>query len=624
MEIEIQFTNEPIAGKIPPPPQSGDVGAWLEFRGVVRGEENGRTIRALEYEAYHEMAEREIRRLLQDLSARHPCRAAKVIHRVGVIPVGETAIYVGVASPHRGGAIALLAEFMDRLKQDVPIWKRRVIADGTDSVGRVTPCAPVEVRLPTSGGQGTARPTLKSLDEAISEIVSHCQPLPAVRTPLAEAFGRVLRETVRAPEDLPPVDRSTRDGYAILLNDASEIFEVVDTLHAADWKPRELKNGQAVRIATGAPLPCQNTRVVMQENVERIGDRIKILKRESTLNLRRRGEDVRAGQPLVQTGPRLNAGKLALLATVGCVQPLVSPRLRVLHFTTGDEIVPPDRTPKPGQIRDSNSILIRGLLQRFPADLEQGHLPEDFERAKSKLLECGDTSPLSSTRHVASLQSADMSAHSKFQISNADVVLISGGASVGEKDFTHSLLEWLGFDIVFSQVNVRPGRPLIFGINGGAPVLRSSTATEGGSVPASQTRRAEALRRRLVGSLAPPNKVRVGFGLPGNPLSHFVCYHLFVARALAGLTGGEPPEFMRGQLAKRLDDKPCPRETLWPARLEWNDTTPGLSLLPWASSGDITCLAAANALVRVPANCAGLDNGAKVAFLPVAAMLGGG
>ena len=106
---------------------SAKTGAWLEFRGVVRGEENGQPISALEYEAYPEMAEREIRRLLQEMATQHPCLAAKVIHRVGVIPVGETAIYVGVASPHRGEAIALLAEFMDRLKQDVPIWKRRAL-----------------------------------------------------------------------------------------------------------------------------------------------------------------------------------------------------------------------------------------------------------------------------------------------------------------------------------------------------------------------------------------------------------------------------------------------------------------------------------------------------------------
>ena len=165
-----------------------------------------------------------------------------------------------------------------------------------DLAGRVTPCAPVEARSAGIGGQRTARPALKSLDDALGEIGSRCQPLPAVRVPLAEAFGRVLRETVCAPEDLPDCDRSTRDGYAILQNDVSETFQVVDTLHAADWKPRELKTGEAVRVATGAPLPCENLRVVMQENVERNGDRIKILKRENALNLRQRGEDVQGGR----------------------------------------------------------------------------------------------------------------------------------------------------------------------------------------------------------------------------------------------------------------------------------------------------------------------------------------
>jgi molybdopterin molybdotransferase len=234
--------------------------------------------------------------------------------------------------------------------------------------------------------------------------------------------------------------------------------------------------------------------------------------------------------------------------------------LRILHFTTGDEIVTPDQTPKPGQIRDSNSILIRGLLQNFPCDVEQGHLPENFEAA---MLEIAARPP---------------------GIENADVLLVSGGASVGEKDFTRALLEQLGFEIVFSQINLRPGRPLIFGVNGS----------------------------------------RVAFGLPGNPLSHFVCFHFAVATALAGLTGSELPEFLRGQLAEKLDDKPCPRETLWPARWEWNDATPRLRPLAWASSGDITCLTAANALVRMPANCASLDDGAKVDFLPMAAMIGGG
>jgi molybdopterin molybdotransferase len=546
MEIEIQLTNSPIAGKIYPP-ASGASGVWLEFRGVVRGEENSQPIAALEYEAYPKMAEREIRHLLEDISGRHPCLAAKVIHRVGIVPVGEAAIYLGVAAKHRAEGIALLGEFMDGLKRDVPIWKRRAL--------------PVQSSVPHFTGQpepakaGTPN-IMRSLDEAVTEISSHCQPLPPVHVLLEESFGRVLRETVCAPEDLPPNDRSTRDGFAILADDASEHFQIVDTIHAADWKPRQLKSGETVRVATGAALPCDGVRVVMQENVERNGDQIRIKKREAGLNLRKRGEDVKAGQPLVQSGVRLNAGKLALLATAGSVQPSVSPRLRVVHFTTGDEIVSPDQTPKPGQIRDSNSILIRGLLQNFSCDLVQKHLPENFEAAWAQL---------------------DLN-----RIAAADLVLVSGGASVGDKDFTRPLLERLGFEIVFSQVNLRPGKPLIFGVNGS----------------------------------------RAAFGLPGNPLSHFVCFHFGVARALAQLAGEAVPNFLRGKLAARLDEKPCPRETLWPTRLEFLDGEIKLHPLAWASSGDVTCFAAANALIRVPVNSAELEAGAELEFLPTTSMLG--
>ncbi len=543
MEIEIQLTNLPIAGKILPP-ASGAAGAWLEFRGVVRGEENGQSIAALEYEAYPEMAEREIRRLLETLAATYPCLAARVIHRVGIIPVGETAVYVGVAGRHRAEAIALLAGFMDRLKQDVPIWKRRAIV-----------AAVCDRRTSTEPSKSGAHKPPLQLDEAMVEIVSRCQPLPPVRVSLAEVFGRVLRETVCAPEDLPANDRSTRDGYAILTDDMSDSFQIVDTIHAADWKPRQIKSGEAVRVATGAALPCAGVRVVMQENVERSGDRIRITKREAGLNLRKRGEDVKAGQPLVQTGVRLDAGKLALLATAGCAKPLVNPRLGVVHFTTGDELVSPEQTPKPGQIRDSNSMLIRGLLQSFQVELEQNHLPENFEAAWAQL----------------DLDRVDM----------ADLVLVSGGASVGDQDFTRPLLERLGFEIVFSQVNVRPGKPLIFGVNG----------------------------------------TRLAFGLPGNPLAHFVCFHFAVATALARLSGAAAPQFLRGRLAAKLDDTACPRETLWPARLEWNDGLPRLHPLAWASSGDVTCLAAANTLMRVPAGIDSVAAEAELEFLPATAML---
>jgi molybdopterin molybdotransferase len=540
MNINIQLTTAPIPEKLSHPRPEG-AGAWTEFCGVVRGEESGAEISALEYEAYPGMAEREIRRLLEALSTRHPCLAVNVIHRTGAIPVGETAIYVGVAAKHRGPAFALLAEFMDRLKKDVPIWKRGAVPTQLNA-----PANPANTPKPS--GRKPAPP----LADALAQIRSRCAPLPGVRIPLAEAHGRVLRETVPATEDFPSHDRSTRDGYAILHDDPHDEFTVVDIVFAADWKPRQLQPGEAVRVATGASLPAEHLRVVMQEDVQRDGDKIKIIRRDTETNVRTRGSELRAGDVVLPAGRRLAAGPLALLASAGCTQPLVSPQLRVIHFTTGDEIIPPDRTPKPGQVRDSNSILIRSLLKNFGCEVSQHHLPEDFVRAKTA---CEPLRP---------------------EIDSANVILVSGGASVGDSDFTAPFLEWLGFAPVFSQVNIRPGRPLIFAANG----------------------------------------PRIAFGLPGNPLSHFVCFHVFVAAALAGLEGAEPPAFVRGVLADKLDEPPNPRETLWPARMRLQNCICELQPVQWNSSGDVTAFREANALIRIPPRSNPLPAGAEAEFLP--------
>jgi molybdopterin synthase catalytic subunit len=127
VEIEIELTTELILEQALPPKLAGNVGAWVEFMGIVREEESQQAIVALEYEAYSPMAEREMRRILEGLGAARPCLYARVIHRTGVVPVGEAAIWMGVAAVHRGEAFALLAEFMNRLKKDVPIWKRRAL-----------------------------------------------------------------------------------------------------------------------------------------------------------------------------------------------------------------------------------------------------------------------------------------------------------------------------------------------------------------------------------------------------------------------------------------------------------------------------------------------------------------
>ena len=540
LKTQIQITAQPIS--VPSaPPGRGDAGAWVEFRGVVRSEENGIPIAALEYEVYPGMAEREMARLLEEIAPRHPCLAATVIHRVGVVPVGETALYVGVTARHRGPAFALLTEFMDRLKTDVPIWKRRAL-----------PLLPPPDRTGPAETPAPPRPA-KSLTwvEALNEIHARCELLPGIPVPLHEAAGRILREPVLATEDAPDSDRSTRDGYAILDGDDSESYAVVDTLQAADWKPRTLNRGETVRVATGSALPANNLRVIPQEQVQRQRDLIRITARDSARYIRFRGQEIKAGDKVLAAGTLLQAGQLALLASVGSVFPVVSPPLHITHFTSGDEIIPPDQTPIPGQVRNSNAVLIRELLKAFPCTVSQQHLPENLGKAQ-QLVEGANP-----------------------RAAAGQVILFSGGASVGDRDFTRPLLEALGYEILFDRLNLRPGAPLIFAHKNGG----------------------------------------LAFGLPGNPLSHLVCFHLFVSAALCRLVGKLPEAWRQGTLASDLEADAHSRETCWPAHWELGPKGCTLSPLPWSSSGDVTVLARANALIRVPAHAARLASGDRVEFL---------
>ena len=542
MQIDVQLTDQPIPEKICSPVAAELAGAWMEFRGVVRGEESGESIAALEYEAYPEMALREMRRLLTELAAQHDCLAVLVIHRMGVVPVGEAAIYVGIAGRHRAEAFALLGGFMDRLKKDVPIWKRRAIMQ-SDLVGRVTPCAP------SGGVKRTARPAAAhSAAEVLTLLRELCRPLEPERVSLAESAGRVLREPVCALEDQPPFDRSSVDGYAVRLDDAATQFRIVDEIRAGDWKPRQLQPGEAVRIATGGALPGDGLQVVMREDAERGDDFVSLVRRDDGRNIRFRGEDARAGQVLVGTGTILQPGTLGLLASVGCVQPTVTRLPRVLHLATGNEIVPPDQTPPHGQIRDSNSTLVRAFLERWGITPEQRRVPEDEAAAESAI--GNRQSPM-------------------------DLLLISGGASVGEHDFTRRMLEKLGFTLHVSKTTARPGKPLI--------VAQRDNA--------------------------------IAFGLPGNPLAHFVCLNLYVRAALESWAGRRgDPAFQTGVLTADLAAGGNARETFWPACWRLEDGVATLTPLRWSSSGDLTALATANALIRVTGGTEGLKRGCRVEF----------
>jgi molybdopterin molybdotransferase len=389
-----------------------------------------------------------------------------------------------------------------------------------------------------------------SVIDAQELIRQHAVPLEAETLALAAIQGRVLRGPVASAEDLPAFDRSAMDGYAIRADEKGEEFEVVDEIRAGQALDRNLLAGQAIRIFTGARLPGPGLKVVMQEHVEASDGRMRIVKPNSAANVRQRGEDARAGEILLEPGTVLDAAAAALLASVGKTSILVSRQPRLLHLTTGDEVISPEQTPAEGQIRNSNASLIAGLCRENGVDaITHFH--------------AGD--------NLADL----LQIVSRAQAETYDIGLISGGSGQGSYDFSGEVFRHLGATIHFRAVNVRPGKPLIFG----------TTPTQ------------------LI------------FGLPGNALSHFVCFHLFVRLALKRLLARPESKMERGLLSEPMTDTQNARETWWPARANLHEGRLECRALAWKSSGDITRLPAANGLIRVPASTSHLDTGTMVEML---------
>lgn len=376
---------------------------------------------------------------------------------------------------------------------------------------------------------------MKSSEEVWRLLHDQVVPRDAVACPLDQAFGRVLRVDVKAREDQPAFDRSAVDGFAVMSGDASESFRIVGEIRAGDWKPAKLSGGEALRIATGGAIPGPGTEVVMLEDAIEDAGVVRPLRRGGD-HIRRRGEDAKTGGVVISAGAMLTDGCLALLASVGSVQPLVTRRLLARHIATGNEIVEPSQTPKPGQIRDANSSLVAAWSAANHLQLHQRRVGENAEELR------------------AAMDGED------------DLYLISGGASVGRNDFTEQVLRETGFSVLVTKVNARPGKPLIIARRGD----------------------------------------QWAFGLPGNPLSHFVCLHVFVAAAVGSMQGGaRRPELLQGTVLAAIPGNP--RETWWPADIEASSLRP----LRWASSGDLTSLARARALLRVPSFGLAADRAAE-------------
>jgi molybdopterin molybdotransferase len=393
---------------------------------------------------------------------------------------------------------------------------------------------------------------LLSLDEAIRAVLERVRPLAGERVPLDAAAGRVLAEDARSAVDLPPFASSAMDGFALRAADAPGALSVVARIAAGRPAERPLAAGEAMAIATGGAVPegadavAPIEVVVERDNTVELGSGV-----EAGANVRPRGGDVQAGDVVVPAGERLGPAQVAALAAAGLAAVVCGRRPRAAVLATGTELRAPGEPLAAGEIYEANSFLLAAALAGEGAEVERLPVAEDDEAS-----------------HRAALERA----------LGAEVVVTSGGVSVGPHDLVRRIEAELGVEEVFWRVAVKPGKPVSFGVRGETLV----------------------------------------FGLPGNPVSTLAGFELFVGPAVLALQGARAPGpvFLPGRLERAVRRDPA-RDQLVRARRRLDADEIVLEPLTGQESHMIVRAAGADALVLVPRGDGELPPGASVRYLSI-------
>jgi molybdopterin molybdotransferase len=387
--------------------------------------------------------------------------------------------------------------------------------------------------------------------DALDDVLARSRPLAGESVPAAAAAGRVLAEPARAAVDLPPFDSSAMDGFAVRAADTPGVLRVVGDSAAGSPFEGAVGEGEAAGISTGAEVPRGADAVVPVELVRDEGERIHADEVAAGAHVRRRGGDVSQGGLVVDAGVRLGAPEVGALAAAGLREVVCARRPRVAVLATGSELRAPGEPLAPGEIYESNSVLLAAQLE------SAGAVCEVLPRVSDDPAE---------TR-------AGLARGLEY-----DVLVTSGGVSVGPHDLVRGLLAELGVDEVFWQVAVRPGKPVAFGVRGSTLV----------------------------------------FGLPGNPVSSLVGFELFVRPALDALQGlADPrPRYLPGRLAVPVRPN-TRRDELMRARVRIDRDGVALEPLTGQESHMIVRSATADALVLIVRGEAELPTGTPVSYLPI-------
>lgn len=316
-----------------------------------------------------------------------------------------------------------------------------------------------------------------SFEEGFERIKGFAQHLGTETVELAKALNRVLAEDIFSDVFMPPFNKSAMDGYACRKSDIANVLEVIDEIPAGSLPSKSISAGQCARIMTGAMVPKGADLVVMKEHIEEVGPNlVRCTRQTSSSNICYTGEDVKAGDLVLKKGERIAPAQIAILASVGCIRPLVYKTPSVAIISTGDELVEPDCVPRGSKIRNSNGYQLAAQVQEMGLMAEYLGIAPDDEVQLTTLL--------------------------KHALDNFQVILVSGGVSVGDFDFVPKILNELGVTIQLHGMAVKPGKHLLFGERGDLFI----------------------------------------FGLPGNPVSSFVQFEVLVKPFLMAMLGKITPE----------------------------------------------------------------------------------